>query len=600
MKIVLCTTPIRSYPTSYPPFGSMAIIQNLRLAGYDPYFYDIDGLRPGFEEVVRYFENEAPDVVGISAVVSTAYAYTKDLALAIKRVSPNTKIVVGGNLAASSELLLRFCGIDVCAVGEGERTMVQLVKYWDENPGVRNYSTIREISGITLLDDDGEMEFTGYAPAIPAAEFLNPDWSILEQFSDINLYVNDPLEHYAFAQDARSYETHRQGKKWALVNTAKGCVARCTFCHRWDKGYRRWAVDQIIENIEYLIDRYNVGFISFADENFGSDRNQVDELLERLEPLDILFRVGGVRVASVDQDLLKRLKDSGCTTMYYGMETGSPSMLQVMEKNATLQKNVDVARWTYEAGIYTIYQMVLGMPGESESTIAETRNFLRDATEFLPEPPHTRLSINYIQALPGTPVYEYARSTGLIGSTLEEEEKYLIEISDIDAGDDSKFLNFTGSDYVTVQSWRQKIIFDAEANWYQKRGWKPAPKISQAQALNSNLPASDADEDTSSGGYFNLRRAIFRHPMFYRFLTLPINRPLRAMYPTAFIMGKNFKNLPLKRALKYTIELAFAKLKPRNRPSVGATTSLRVVMKERATAPATKSEESMKPLRDGR
>ena len=109
MKIVICTTPIRPEPTPYPPFGSIALIQSLRLAGYDPYFYDIDGLRPTFEEVSQFFRDEAPDVVGISAVVSTAYAYTKKLASEIKAACPQAKIVVGGNLAASAEILLRFC-----------------------------------------------------------------------------------------------------------------------------------------------------------------------------------------------------------------------------------------------------------------------------------------------------------------------------------------------------------------------------------------------------------------------------------------------------------------------------------------------------------
>ena len=44
MKIVICTTPIRPVPTSYPPFGSMALTQRLRAAGYDPYCCDMDGL----------------------------------------------------------------------------------------------------------------------------------------------------------------------------------------------------------------------------------------------------------------------------------------------------------------------------------------------------------------------------------------------------------------------------------------------------------------------------------------------------------------------------------------------------------------------------
>src|SRR5437588_9544418 len=105
MKIVINTTPIRPVPTTYPPFGSMAVIQSLRGAGYDPYFYDIDGLRPSFEEVELFFAERRPDVLGISAVVSTAYSYTKRLGRMIRRVSPKTRIVLGGNLAASAEIL---------------------------------------------------------------------------------------------------------------------------------------------------------------------------------------------------------------------------------------------------------------------------------------------------------------------------------------------------------------------------------------------------------------------------------------------------------------------------------------------------------------
>ena len=128
MKIVICTTPIRPEPTSYPPFGAMALVQSLRSADYDPFFYDIDGLRPTFEEVIEYFREQTPEMLGISAVVSTAYAYTKQLVLAIREVSPKTKIVVGGNLAASAEILLRFCKVDVCGIGEGENVIINLAR----------------------------------------------------------------------------------------------------------------------------------------------------------------------------------------------------------------------------------------------------------------------------------------------------------------------------------------------------------------------------------------------------------------------------------------------------------------------------------------
>ena len=124
MKIQITTTPIRPVPTAYPPFGSLAVIQALQRAGYDPEFFDIDGLRPDFEAVLDHFRVSAPDIIGISAVVSTAYGYTKRLCKALREILPDVKIVLGGNLAASGELLHRLCNVDVCVIGEGDRVIV--------------------------------------------------------------------------------------------------------------------------------------------------------------------------------------------------------------------------------------------------------------------------------------------------------------------------------------------------------------------------------------------------------------------------------------------------------------------------------------------
>lgn len=598
MKIVICTTPIRPEPTSYPPFGSMALISSLRAAGHDPYFYDIDGLRPSFEEVSQFFREYSPDMVGISAVVSTAYSYTKRLAADIKSSTPNAKIVVGGNLAASAEILLRLCEIDVCGIGEGENIITELANYWEGYQDGDDYSKLGKIKGLSYLGSDNEMAFTGYVTPIPAEDFQIPDWKILEQYSDIDLYVHDPITRHDLARDPRSYEPHRRGKKLATTITAKGCVARCTFCHRWDRGYRHWEVDRIIENITYLMDNYNVGFISFGDENFGSDRRKLDDFIERISELDIIYQVSGVRCRSVDPDVLARLKASGCAAMYYGMETGSPRMLEVMEKGAKIQNNLDAALWTHQAGIHTIYQMVLGMPGEDRKTISETSAFIQSVTEYLPEPPDRRLSINYIQALPGTPVYEYARSTGQIGNSLEEEEKYLISISDVDASDDSTFLNFTQDDYLTVQSWRQKILFEAGANWYKKHNWKNAANGSSPAITNAGAATEEVEEDYRRGGYFNLSKTIIRHPNFYRVMSSPLGLPLRFIYPVTFVLAKNLKNLPKRRVIAHVGEYLKRRLIRASRPKEFV--SLRKVMKERTSIPLTKSEESMLPMREGR
>ena len=610
MKIVVTTTPIRPTPSDYPPFGSMAVITALRRAGYDPYFYDIDALRPSFDKVEAYFTKEQPDVLGISAVVSTAYAYTKKLARMVRRVSPKTRIVLGGNLAASAEILHRLAGVDYCVVGEGEVVGVNLMNYLRGRverslPG-DDFDALRQIHGLSFLDEKGDMAFTGYEIKIGPEEFEVPDYSILEKFSDINVYVDEPSVRPDFMADPRTFEPKRKGKRMATLLTSKGCVARCTFCHRWDKGYRAWPTETIIKTVKHLMSRYNVGFFQIGDENFGSDRRQLNEFIEAIKPFDVLYDVAGVRVRSVDQPLLKRLRDSGCVAAYYGMETGSPRMLEVMEKNISLEQSVNAARWTKEAGLSSVYQLVLGMPGEDHASVGETIEFLKKTTEILEEPPVRKLSINFIQALPGTPVYEYARHRGLLGKSLKDEEAYLELISDLDAEDDTKFINFTDWDYLTVQSWRRRIILECTAHHRKVRG-VPPPSLGEIyrhtvlrwvnpkryEALKAEATAADG-LDYNSGGYFNLQRSLF-YDIIAAYL-YPVRTPVLWLW----LLVRELKRVGPAGFARRVWETVVRRVKGPSHDAYNDYRSLRKVVDGIAHPPAAASEAAMAPLRAGR
>lgn len=608
MDIVICTTPIRETPTPYPPFGSLAVIQSLRRAGFDPYFYDIDAHRYPEAEVERFFAERRPDVVGISAVVSTAYAYTKWLCRTLKRVSPKTRIVVGGNLAASAEILHRLAGVDLCVIGEGETISVNLMRALERCAGgALDYDALAGVRGLTYLQPDGEMCFTGYEAPLPADQVFEPNWDILERYSKIEHFIRPPSTRPDFYLDARTYEPRRKGKTMGVAIATKGCVARCTFCHRWDKGFRAIPSDVIVRRVEEMIRRYNVGFVSFSDENFGSDRRQTRELLERLKPLDILWHVSGVRVRSVTPELLREMRAAGCTGVYYGMETGSPKMLEVMEKKATLQDNLNAAHWTREAGLFTIFQMVVAMPGETEETVRETTEFLKEVTQDLPESPRSRLSINYIQALPGTPVYEYARYQGLIGKSLLDEEKYLLAISDIDAADDTKTLNFTEYDYLTVRSWRRRITLEVMKHYYDHNGLEaPNPlwaawrfltrKIGPQKRRKIETAADKQDQviaDYTKGGYFNLPRDL-AYDAIVAYLY-----PLRNVILWTWLLYDEYRHWPLRSFLSRVRKTLRHRLLRRERDRYDAV-SLRETMRRLAPLAERLTDRSMQPLRDGR
>ena len=120
MKICIVTTPIRPKPTIYPPFGSMAIVQSLREINQNVHFYHIDYFRYSHDQIVEYFTKNQFDMVGISAVVSTAYEYTKYLTKVVKKINNKTLVFLGGGLAASAEILHKKANVDYCVFGDGE------------------------------------------------------------------------------------------------------------------------------------------------------------------------------------------------------------------------------------------------------------------------------------------------------------------------------------------------------------------------------------------------------------------------------------------------------------------------------------------------
>jgi anaerobic magnesium-protoporphyrin IX monomethyl ester cyclase len=526
----------------------MAIIQSLRKIGEDARFFNIDYFRYSHEQVEAHFKTHQFDVVGISAVVSTAYAYTKYLSMLIRAVSPDTKIIVGGNLAASAEILLRKCEVDFCVIGDGEFIVQDLIRVLYGRP--LNYDRLRETKGIAFLDEQGKFCFTGYGAKPSAEEIESPDYGLLEADGSLPHFISDQVADRVFGLKGEA----EPGKTVATVTMAKGCVARCTFCHRFEKGFRVRPVEKTIEHLRYLMAQYNVGYVMAADENFGADRKVAREVASRLGDLGLKWMVAGVRVRTVNKESLQHWKDNGCVAVIYGIESGSPKMLKIMEKNATLEENINALKWTYEAGLDTIIQLVLGMPGENDETIHETIEFLKEVAPYIREwegkMPSESISINYAQALPGTPLYEYARQHGLIGKEIDDEEQYLIRISDTDAYKTDHFVNLTALPLLKVLTWRFQILSHLDAHHYRTQyGGDHEFSLLQLASYYSKVAGymllrrfvkkgkeplwggerQQANAFVRDSGYFNIHAGVKFAPLLLNPITRKIFYPLLAL-----------------------------------------------------------------------
>lgn len=506
MKVMIVTTPIRPVPSDYPPFGSLSLIKYLRRHGHDDVsFFHIDANRPDFVAAVDEIIRVAPDVVGISAVVSTAYAYTRQLADAVRTALPRTLIVVGGNLAASSHILLERTAIDLCVLGEGERVFLDVV---NRAATTREPADFADIPGLMLKGREGKLLNTGYAAPLDRSEVYDIDWADLERACDIGHYVckafGEDGFHQVFREDPRAWEPHRRQKTQGVLVASKGCVARCTFCHRWDKGIRYVPVPILVKRVRDMVERYDLGFLQFGDENFGTDHKWLAEFCAAIKPLDLLWSVKGMRVNRIDPASIILMKDAGCTSIVYGMETGSARMLEIMEKKTSIEANRNAMKWTVGANLYTVIQLVLGMPGESPETIAESIEFCKYGMTLSPDINPNDLSVNYAQALPGTPLYDYGRHHGLIRTGLDAEEQYLLQISDRNAHDESATLNFTEYPKLECETWRPLITIETNYAYVRKYGLSHYHKVLLGDANHFRR------KRTEDGYYANPKRLVDR------------------------------------------------------------------------------------------
>jgi hypothetical protein len=135
-----------------------------------------------------------------------------------------------------------------------------------------------------------------------------------------------------------------------------------------------------------------------------------------------------------------------------------------------------------------------------------------------------------------------------------------------------------------VQSWRARILFEADAHYFRMRGWKKPPPVAYATA---------AGDDARTSGYFNVKEALFRHPMFYR-----LCHPIIPLYLVAAVLYKDVLRLPFRRFVGYAVEAV--RLRWTRRHATDVTQSLRQVMRAAAVESAAPSDRAMVPLREGR
>lgn len=457
-----------------PKIAIVSLIKWMEKNGYGPEtydYYDIDMELPTDERLEQYFKDYQPTVVGLSAVVSTCYYQARRISRILRAACPDCVIVLGGSLTASANLVLRKTDVDVCIVGDGEIAWVEFLDYVKAHGRHWNYEALSKIRGLAYLDEHGELASTGYGPQVSGSDYPFPDYDILQRGlkdrpQDLANYFREGLGITEFATDPRSYESQRRPNAAGLWTT-KGCVARCTFCQRSTKGYRVADLSGFESHLIMLKERFNVGFVHILDENFGSDVRYTHALASVLKKHDMLWMATGVRVTSFKREDIKSLKEHGCCTLKFGVETGSQKIMNVMEKNFTVEQVFAALSHCADLDLNSPLAVMVGMPGETNETAEATGRFLgRIAHKQGVDPRYLEIAIFYALPMTGTPLYRYGQQVGLFGKSPEEEEEYLLSVSGTGASK-INYINLNGTPLKDVIFWDWLVRLEASRTFFE-------------------------------------------------------------------------------------------------------------------------------------
>jgi radical SAM superfamily enzyme YgiQ (UPF0313 family) len=411
MKILFIQPPHhfdgKSRRPGFFPIGLGYLTAVLQGEGHEVEVFDIWAEQVGQEEVLKRIPKLSYDVAGITAL-STQYNYVKWLAEQLKRDS-DKPLVLGGPLATfSADLVLEKTPIDFCVLSEGDVSFPNLL---------RNLGEPDKVRGIVFRRN-------GQIVATPDEEYVN-------DLDSLGFPLRDPS---IFKTDVYLTEGYLDGHpevKALNITTNRGCPYRCDFCSKTYTGVRSRSEVHVRQEIEKLKEDFGIGAVFFNDELLVLNKKRIYALCEEIKPLKMLWQ-GQARVNTVDEDVLKCMKDAGCVSVGLGIESGSQRILDAMNKRTKVAQNVAAIEAAKKVGLDVIVQCIYGYPGESDETIAETIDFFRQAD-------HLDQGFFVLTPLPGTAIYGRCLEQGFI----KDEDAYL---SNLDAGyntDRSALVNLT-------------------------------------------------------------------------------------------------------------------------------------------------------------
>jgi anaerobic magnesium-protoporphyrin IX monomethyl ester cyclase len=420
MKVLLINPPQTFYPGSEPPAGNLpiglmyigAVLQksNHRVEILDTFMSNSIFQKNGntitvgmpLERIKEEIGTRKPDIVGIAGPFTCQIENTLNMSNIVKEVNPSILTLVGGPhvTLVPKEFLDEAKNVDIAIIGEGEYVMLDILQTLEGN------EKLSEIPSIAYRQK-GKIQVNKTRPFIQNLDELPyPAYDLVN------------MEDYLSPKKI-GYRSFRD--RAISMITSRGCPFNCCFCAvhlHMGRGFRAHSAEYVLKHIKYVIDKFQVKNIFFEDDNLTLDLARFEAICDGIIAQKI--KIGwetpnGVRADCLNLNLLKKMKKSGCQSVFFGVESGDQQILDnVICKKLDLNRVVEVARDCMEIGLKTGAFYIIGFPGEKKENMQRTVDFaLRLKRDY-------DVGMHLFMATPsyGTKLYEQCKAKGYIPANL--------------------------------------------------------------------------------------------------------------------------------------------------------------------------------------
>lgn len=339
------------------------------------------------EEFIKKIEQFEP---GLVLLETSTPSIDVDLRIARRiREACNTEIALCGAHASVmyADIMANNDFIDYILLGEYEYASANLVTHLDEG------AELKDVAGL-VYRDGGEIRVNQRRNAIDNLDELPwPAWHHLPMYEYNDEFGCLPTPN-------------------VQMLTSRGCPYGCIFCVQpqvmYDGTYRKRSPKNVVDEMEFLIGKYDFKAVYFDDDTFNIDRKHVQSICKEIKhrKIDVPWGAMG-RADLMDRELLEEMKDAGMHAIKYGIETASQSMLDASGKKLDLEDAKRNIKLTQELGIKVHLTFMFGLPGETRETAMETLDM---AMELDPDSAQFSIAVPF----PGTKFYESMDEQGFL------------------------------------------------------------------------------------------------------------------------------------------------------------------------------------------